>query len=60
VMRPVWRVRSQHQGRQESIVVHGEVPKVEAVVKTVSTEGAVWGLTSSHRVLLTAEEMDPG
>jgi hypothetical protein len=45
----------------KSIVEHQEVPKGGAAVKTVkSTEGVVLGPGSSHRVLLTAEETDPG
>jgi hypothetical protein len=37
------------------------VPKEAAADKTVkSTKGAVWGLPSSCRMLLKAEEKDPG
>jgi hypothetical protein len=40
--------------------VQGEVPKEEAAVKPQSTEEAVWGLARNRRVLLMAEERDPG
>jgi hypothetical protein len=38
-----------------------QVPKEDAVVKNCqSTEELEWGLVSSHRAPLTAEEMEPG
>jgi hypothetical protein len=44
----------------KSIVEHPEVPKEKAAVNCQSTKEVVLGVASSHRLLPTAAEMDPG
>jgi hypothetical protein len=47
--------------KKKSVVVHEEVPKEEATVKTVrALKEAVWGPASNCRVPPTAAETDPG
>jgi hypothetical protein len=47
--------------RSEVIEEHQEVPKEEGAVETyLNTGGLIWGPASSHKVVVTAKETDPG